>query len=516
VSVSSAGRYGTVRHRYPTLVVAAVGVALGALYLLTTPHNADLAAQTAREQLFNRSGFVPYWAGWYAGASTINYSLTTPPLLGWLGAAWLGGLTILAAALLSARLMRGTRRPRLAAIALTGGVAMNVFCGRTTFAIGAVAAIAAVLAVERGRPWWSVVGAVVATVTSPVAGVLLGVPAVATVLAGKEGRRRAALSALVGIGLALAVIAVGSRGSSSGYEPFTRRSLLMAVGTVLVLVVSPVGRRWRLAGVVALLLLFGCFFIHSAVGANATRIALLLPAAAVLAAARWPKPLLVVAVVLAELLPISQLHNDLVHSGGAQTTAAFTAPLRVELATQSLAVGHRVELVDTSLHWPSTYLLPTVMLARGWERQIDESANPEFYGRAPLTAATYRSFLDRNAVAFVAVPRGVPLDYGVTREAALIRQGLAYLSPVWSNHDWRLYAVANPMPIVAAPATVVAHSDTGVTVSAPRPGRYRLRLKWSPYLVVSGGDLSHGPGDDTTVSVSTAGLHRVHAVWNAG
>jgi len=202
-----------------------------------------------------------------------------------------------------------------------------------------------------------------------------------------------------------------------------------------------------------------------------------------------------------------------VNSGGLQTSRAFTASLHAELLRNPSIVDHRVELVDASLHWPSTYLLPDVMVARGWERQIDEATNPEFYGRAPLTAATYRSFLDRNAVSLVAVAGGVPLDYGVLSEAVLIDDGLPYLTRIWSDAHWTLYSVVQPTPLVSAPATVIGHSDTGVTIQAPSAGQYVLRMRWSPYLVVSGGSIRRGPGNNCTVALQTSGAHRVHAVW---
>ena len=50
----------------------AVAFAIG--YLIAPPHTADLAAQTARAELFRRSGFVPFWAGWYSGIPTASYS----------------------------------------------------------------------------------------------------------------------------------------------------------------------------------------------------------------------------------------------------------------------------------------------------------------------------------------------------------------------------------------------------------------------------------------------------------
>jgi hypothetical protein len=157
--------------------------------------------------------------------------------------------------------------------------------------------------------------------------------------------------------------------------------------------------------------------------------------------------------------------------------------------------------------------VPTVSLARGWERQTDETLNPLFYGRAPLDAATYRAFLDRNAVGFVAVPLGVHLDFGSRAEAALIASGLPYLEPVWSDPHWQLYAVTDPTPLVSAPATVVRQLDTGLVIDAPAAGSYAVRLRWSPYLVISGGSVQRGADGQVEVTLSGGGAHRLHAVW---
>ena len=51
-----------------------------------------------------------------------------------------------------------------------------------------------------------------------------------------------------------------------------------------------------------------------------------------------------------------------------------------------------------------------------------------------------------------------------------------------------LYAVTGSTPIVSAPAVVTRTLDTGVVIDAPEAGRYAVRLRWSPYLVVDGGD----------------------------
>ena len=187
--------------------------------------------------------------------------------------------------------------------------------------------------------------------------------------------------------------------------------------------------------------------------------------------------------------------------------------LRTQLAAEPLLRDHRLEVVDVASHWPSARLLPTVTLARGWERQADEYLNPELYQGPPLTATAYRAFLDRNAVAFIAVPRSVPLDFGTKREAALVAHGLPYLQQVWANADWRLYAVSQPAPVLGAPATAVRLTDTGAEFTAPAAGSYQALLRWSPYLVVDGGTVSRDPSGNLTVDVPRPGRYLLHAVW---
>ncbi|HEX3707602.1 MAG TPA: hypothetical protein VHV76_13325 [Mycobacteriales bacterium] len=506
-----------------------VAVVLGIMYVLFAPHTADLAAQTARSQVFRRSGYVPYWTGWYGGTPMAGYSLVTPPFLGLFGPVWLGALMIVAGGAVAVPLLAGCRRPRAAAIAVVVSGTFDVFSGRITFAAGVVVALAAVLAVERRRNWPAFVVAMLATATSPVAGVLLAVVAVATVLAGPR-RRMAALAALIGIAVALVVIAILASGSRGGYEPFTRTSLVLSIGTTLVVILSPVGRRLRVVGWLTLWLLVGCFVIHSPIGANATRIAVLGAAPALVAVARWPKLVLVPSVLVASLLALGQLTNDMSASGGSVATRGFVEPLMDQLLAQPEIEQYRVEVVAPKTHWPLTYLLPDVAVARGWERQTDEARNSLFYGRAPLTAATYRDFLDRNAVGYVALPYRSALDYGSVGEAALIRAGLPYLSQMWSNANWRLYAVASPSPLVAkisdpAPAPtvnrsavvpsaqVLAADDTGFTFDVDSAGRYLVRMTWSPYLVANDARVSRAPHDHVMVTIPSAGHYRLRAVW---
>lgn len=494
------------------VVPLALAVVLGALYVWWPPHSVDLAAQVARSDLFRRSGFVPYWAGWYAGVTTTSYSLVTPFLLGLFGAIWLGALSVVATGCVVVPLLRDTRRPTIGASAFVIAGYLDVVSGRTTFAVGAVVALGAVVAVERRRVVLGAVLGCLATVTSPVAGVLLLVVVAALLIADSQ-RRLAAVALGAGVAVTTAAIAVLARGDTGGYQPFSAPSLAFALATAAFVALSPVGRRVRWGAVVTMAALLAAFSVNSAVGSNVLRLTTLAAVPTLLAVAELAAVPVAVVSLLAAYPPIAQLHYDIARAAAHDYQRSFTAPVLQQLVASSLLRDHRVEVVDTATHWPSTYLVPRVMLARGWERQTDEHLNPEFYGRAPLTATTYRGFLDRNAVAFVAVARGVPLDYGAHDEAALIRSGLPYLKQVWSDAHWQLYAVSSPTPIVTAPAVVIGHSDTGVTLRAPSPGRYLLRMRWSPYLVVTGGTILRGRGGDTTVALTTGGTHRVHATW---
>jgi hypothetical protein len=490
----------------------AVAVVLAGIYVILSPHTADLAAQTARAELFRRSGFVPFWTGWYSGIPTADYSLITPPLLGWFGAVWLGALSIVATSLVAVPLLRDAARPRAGAIFFVMAAFLDVLSGRTTFAVGAVFALAALLAAERRHPVVGVALAMLATAASPVAGVLLMVAATALLLVDRD-RRRSAVGIGAGIVFVLGVLAFLSRGDSGGMEPLSRSSLLIAVGTTLVVLIAPVGQRVRAGAAVAVGFLLIVFFVHTPVGANATRIALLCAAPAMVAAARLPLRWLIVGVLVASLFPLAELLNDLPHSHVQDSSREFVSPLLAQLEGSPAGHDHRVELVDTATHWPSTYLLPDVALARGWERQIDEVRNPLFYGRAPLNAATYRQFLDRNSVGAVAVANGVKLDFGSVAENALIANGLPYLHKVWSDDHWTLYDVTAPTPIVSPTAKVVAISDTGLTVDVPAAGSYTVRMRWSPYLVVDGGEVSRAANGDVNLKLGSGGTHRLHAVW---
>ncbi|MDX6254562.1 MAG: hypothetical protein QOJ11_896 [Frankiales bacterium] len=491
----------------PSLVAAV----LAYFYVRHTPLVADLAAQTARGELFTRSGEVAWWTGWYGGIATSSYSLVTPGLLGWLGPVVLGAVSLVATPLAAIPLLRPARRPLAGGVVLALTAAADVATGRTTFAAGVVVALLSLSAAVRGRSRWAAGLAMLAVFTSPVAG-LLGL-LIAVSVAALTPLRRPWLCAGAGALAGLAALWWLAGGRGSGFQPFGATDFvltLLAAGFVLV---APVGRILRGVALASCLAAVVAFVVPSPIGSNLTRIVLMGAAPAVIANARLRPRWLITATVLSAMLPGVLLVGSMVDASRPGSSEQFVAALRSQLAAEPLLRSHRLEVVDVATHWPSARLLPTVTLARGWERQADEELNPELYQGPALTPTAYRQFLDRNAVAFIAVPRDAPLDFGTVREAALIGAGLPYLTLSWSNASWELYAVRDPTPVVAAPATDVQLTDTGALFSVPRAGSYAVRVNWSSFLVVTGGTVSPTPEGDVQLQLTGPGTHQLHAVW---
>jgi hypothetical protein len=144
----------------------------------------------------------------------------------------------------------------------------------------------------------------------------------------------------------------------------------------------------------------------------------------------------------------------------------------------------RVEVVPSKSHREASALAPYVNLARGWNRQADVARNPLFYNdEHPFGARQYRRWLQRWAVRFVVLPSSTP-DYAGLRERQLVRAGLGFLDPVWSDSTWTLYEVRRPAPMATAPATLESWDAAGLVVQMPAAGSTVLRIAWSPWLSI--------------------------------
>ncbi len=160
------------------------------------------------------------------------------------------------------------------------------------------------------------------------------------------------------------------------------------------------------------------------------------------------------------------------------------------------------------------------MLARGWLRQA-ESDDITLFTHNNLTPRAYQQWLQDRGVTYVALA-DTRLDYLASDEAALIRAGLPYLRPIWSNDDWRLYRVQGAVGLVS-PARRPARSadpDARMTsvgpasfsLAARRAGSFLVRVHYTPYWTVIKGNACVGrDGDWTRVGVAGPGTVTVSA-----
>jgi hypothetical protein len=490
-----------------------LGLAIAVMYLIWSPNSPDLAAQTAWAGLVHRSGAVPVFARWYEGVGVGSYSLLVPFLMGLLTVRFVAAVAGLAAVLLVAPLLRESTRPRLGLAVFGVCTAVNLLSGRVTFAVGVAVGAGAAVMITRSRPLGAGLLAVLTYAASPVAAVFLLVLAGALVLT-DPARRIASLSACAGV--------LGAAGVShwlfplSGYEPFDRGQLVICLIIQIGIAVVPVGARVRAGALLGAALIIGTYFVHSPLGGNVARLSvLLMPAAAVADLAVRRLAAQGVAAVLL-IYPVTQTVGDVMASYDPSANPNFATALEQRLSADPVARKQRIEVVDASTHWGAARLADAgFSVARGWFTQVDEVQNPEFYKQGLLTAASYRTFLNRTASAYVAVERSAPLDEGSVAEAALISEGLPYLIQVWADPNWTLYRVADPSPLAGGQGQVVRLTDTGLVVDTRAPGVVDLDINWSPFLRVTGGTLARH-GSTVAADLSTPGEHVVWATWPWG
>lgn len=488
-------------------VPTALAAALAAVYLLWQPASLDLAAAEYRAWLFDHAGFAIWDAHWYGGHHLPGYSVLFPPLAGWLGPRLAGALAVVAAAWLFERLAwdRYGEHAWLGATWFALGAAGTLLSGRITFLLGLVPALAALLALQRGRRAAAVALALATPLASPVAALFLALAGGAYAL----GTRRPVGVAVAAAALA-PVAALAAAFPEGGTEPFVSSAFwpVIAVAVAALALLPRDERVLRIGVALYALLATALFVVDTPVGGNVVRLGSLC-AGPVAALVLWPRRRVALACA-APLLLWWQLGPALLDvtaaEGDPSVEARYHAPLLGELQRLGATRGvSRVEIPFTKVHWEARHVAPAIPLARGWERQLDRKVNALFYDDAPLTPARYRAWLDASAVRWVAVP-DVALDYSAQEEAELIGGGLPYLREVWRDAHWRLYEVRDATPLADPPARVVAADTDAIAIAAPREGEVRLRVRWSPYWAVTRGDACVAPdGDWTRLRVRSPG-----------
>jgi hypothetical protein len=503
-----------------------VGAALAAIaYLAIRPATADMAAHAFRAWLFDTEGMTVWNAQWYGGHHVLGYSMLFAPLAAWPGPAWVGALGAIAAVAAFVPLAREAAPTPAAATAATwlfaAGVLSNVVIGRMPFTLGIALAVAAWLCAERGSVAWLVLAGVLAlacVLASPVAGAFLVLAAAARAL-GSGGRldlTRAAVLALpvtVGGGTMAALFPEGGddRFVATAFWPM----LVIAVAAAAML--APGRRTLRAGALLYLCVLVGAFFIPTPFGQNALRLPVLLGPALLVLAPRVAVPraafaTVLVALVYLQWLPavraVAEAHGD------PSTQASFFADPRAFLESHAQP-GERVEVAFTHNHWEAAHLASVVPLARGWERQLDEKANPLFYDGRPLTPERYHRWLRDAAVRWVALPaKDVPLDYSAKAEAALLRSGLPYLTVAHRSPEWEIWEVNDATPPASGGARVTAALPNGFDVDARSPTVVRQR--YTRWWRSDGACVTEAPGGWTRVTPVGTDRVRVRAGLRTG
>lgn len=481
----------------------ALAAAIAAVYLAWSPPSTDLAAQTFRAELFAEHGFLIWNNAWYGGHYLPGYSLLYPPLAAAVGVRVAGAAAALAAVALFAVLAerRFGRRGLAGALAFGLGAGAWLFTGRMTFMLGVAVALAAVLAADRRRLWPAAALAALAALASPVAGLFCALAGIAVALAGDRSRGAVlALPPAAVIGALTLAFPVG------GEQPLAFSTFVAVPAfAAFALWLLPAEQRALRIGVVAYALLaIAVLLVPNPLGSNVARLGALFGApVAALALSRRPLVLAAVALPLLYWQLNAPVRDTIKGIGDPATERSYFAPLLAELdrATAARGAGEaetaRVHVPPTENRWESVYVAERYPLARGWLRQL-ESDDFELFTDGELEPASYRAWLERNHVTYVAVP-DADLDFLAEDEAALIERGLRFLVPVWSGEHWRLYRFAAAGDVGLEALGVERLGPERFTLSGERPGERPTGIRWSSYWRVVAGEACVRRDGDWTV-----------------
>jgi hypothetical protein len=108
-----------------------------------------------------------------------------------------------------------------------------------------------------------------------------------------------------------------------------------------------------------------------------------------------------------------------------------------------------------------------------------------------------------------------PVDYSARGEAALLRSRRSGLVPVFRTPRLRIFELPDARSILSA-GHVLAVTATRMVLELPRPGSYRLAVRYSPYWQADGACLSDRRDGMTTVTASRAGRLELRFHVSAG
>lgn len=460
---------------WPTLFTLANAIA----FVLARPDVNDLAAARARASAAANDVGLTYWFDWFGGGSTPgNYSVITPSMSALIGTELLGGIAAVAAAALGTIALRRTSRPVAGAVVVALGATINLWSGRIPFLLGSAIGLGAVIALLNHKRVATVVLTIVSVLASPVSGALIAMGASGTFLTTRTRSWRPMIAWAVGT-VAVSLVTVAVIFGAPGPQPFSTPLALEVVGGLVLLWFALPPDHIRTTVVMSFLGVLVLYAVPNGMGSNVTRLVWFVLPAMVIATSRrrrWVAALLVAPVVLAGAAGTA---TDLRNAVRPVSSVAYYQPLADRLDKIDDLANYRVEVVNHGAHAAYDALLDHAMLARGWETQEDTALN-ESLREDPLSPITYKVWLDNNAVGYVALPAA---SVGTYPEYDLVKsEKTPYLSLIWETTDWRLYAVSDPTPIVAAPAKIIGHTQAKLTVQVPCACELPVRVRWSKFL----------------------------------
>jgi hypothetical protein len=499
---------------FPTAVCAALCLA----YLLLPRMGNDLSAQIARADFARDHPLDLIDFRWFGGTLPFGYSLWTPFLMAVIGAKLTGALATVGSVAIFSRLLVVAKAPHplLGGMTATVSLTANLIEGRTTFAVGVVFGLAAVLALTRrdgaGRPL-AVLLTLFGAAASPVAALFLGLCALTLILTNsvRDGL-------LLGVSAALPMFATTVIFADPGRQIFNRETAIEGIAMSLLVAICVNQRRIRVGAILSAILVLGSFALSSPVGSNSLRLSMLFGLPLLLAHLRmdgqmreWRVPFWTYATAVGILAYFVQpfiLAGTIGGMGRPATYSSYYAPL-VQAIEERAPVTGRVEVPEITGHWDAAFLSDRLPLARGWLRQVDTKLNGDVFYTDFATPDAYRAFLDRSAAQYVAISDSRGTFTG-GKEKRLIQTGLPYLRPVWANAHWTLYEVIDPTPIVDSPGILISAQSDRILFDVQQAGDVTLRVRPLRFLSLSGpsaGCLQQSDGDAVVLVGAVPGIY---------
>ncbi|MCU1391767.1 MAG: hypothetical protein JWM34_195 [Ilumatobacteraceae bacterium] len=462
-------------------------VVISIAYLAVHPTSTDFSSGDFRARLF-RDGAYVWNLRWFAGHPLPGYGLVSPML----GAAF-GVVPIALASMLVATCAfdailtrcvaehRTLRAPTAATALFAIGCGLTLWGGRLTFGPAVAFGTVSILCLQRRRLAVAVLAAALCGLSSPVGALSLVVVAAACWAARSFPRRDVALVAGACV---IPPMIIGLIFPEGGWYPFPGGSLLML--TISLALVGWFGRHSRtvrvLVGVYAAVAIIA-FVIRSPLGGNIVRLAWLAAGpTAVLTFHRFRRTLLPMFVTMTLIWGWSYVKLGLAPAA-ASASPRYYDPLAAFVLAQPGAT-QRVEVVPTTSFQQADALALKIVIARGWEAQLDRALNPEFYDN--LTSDSYHRWLLRNAVGLVALPTS-SVQLSSRNEQAIIESAPPYLHLVWSTPEWRVFRVVDAVGLADHGATVTHVGTQMLTVHATESGVVTVRFRYTKWFRVTSG-----------------------------